>query len=580
MATNDDPTTWFPVGGDDTKKPAASSPKQQPTDDPTTWFPVGASDAAPGPLAKPPTWWSRIAGTASDVADYAGGIAGAVTHGLSFGLNNPLDRATAALFPSSAFAKLQQEREQKQKQFQQENPLAAGAAEIAGSLPTYLIGEGAARAAVPVIQRTGVVPAVANLAGAAIRNAAVSGVQGAGTTEGGLAERTEGALKGAGFGAVAGPVGEVAGAAIGPIVRGIGGTAGNISKAIADLGDLARTKYKIPVTGADLSNNQFLRTATDQSGKLPFSGAAAADAAKLEAWQRAIAKQFGEDATAFTPDVMDRAATRIGKVFDDVAKNTHIDAASTNTLVNDLAKIESDAHLSLPDNELSLITKQLENITNVAAKGQGTIDGASYQALTRKGAPLARAESSADPNVRYVAGQIRDALDDAFVRSASPADQAALLQARYQYRVMRTVDELAAGSRDGNISPDAFMQKVLKASRRFDSPTGGMAYTGGGDIGELARIGKLFRASPQTGTADRLAVNALALSPSGALGYLADPAFLAGMPATLALNRAANMYLRSNTLARNLIATGATPQPYAPSVIPGVASGYNALNPP
>ena len=30
------------------------------------------------------------------------------------------------------------------------------------------------------------------------------------------------------------------------------------------------------------------------------------------------------------------------------------------------------------------------------------------------------------------------------------------------------------------------MQKVLTASRRFDAPTGGMAYTGGGNIGELA----------------------------------------------------------------------------------------------
>src|SRR5262249_1342401 len=153
-----------------------------------------------------------------------------------------------------------------------------------GSLPTYVMGEGAARAAVPVLERTGAIPTVANLAGAAVRNALVSGAQGGGMTEGGLTDRAQGALRGAEFGAAAGPVGEVVGGAISPITRGLGGTAGSVSAGDAALGDLARTKYQIPVTAADLSSNQFLRTAADQSGKLPFSGATAADAAKRTAW--------------------------------------------------------------------------------------------------------------------------------------------------------------------------------------------------------------------------------------------------------------------------------------------------------
>ena len=585
MADNsDDPTTWFPVG--DGKKSDASPTVTKPAnkdDDPATWFPVGkqAEPATTGQQPSGPSWGTRIGSAVSDAANYAAGTVGSFTHGLSFGLDAPLDAVTSYLFPKSGFAQMQQKFGQSQQQFEQQHPLLSTGAEIAGSLPTYVLGEGAARAAVPVIERSGVVPTVANLAGAAVRNAAVSGAQGAGMTEGNLTDRTQGAIRGAEFGAVAGPVGEVVGGIVSPITRGLGGTSGSVSAGDAALGDLARTKYKIPVTGADLSSNQLLRTAADQSAKLPLSGAVAADAAKKTAWQGAIAKEMGEDARSFTPDVMDRARTRIGQTFDNVAKNTTIDNASTDILTNtDLPRIEADAHLTLPDNELKPIKAQLENITSVAAKGNGTISGDAYQALTRKGAPLDRAESSNDPNVRYVAGQIRDALDDAFVRSASPQDQAELLKAKYQYRVMRTVQDLAAGSRDGSISPDGFMQKVLAASRKFDAPTGGMAYTGGGNIGELARIGKLFRAAPQTGTADRLAVNALALAPSGGAAYLADPAFLAGMPATIALNRAANTYLRSNLLAKNLIATGADPAPYAPAVIPGAASAYNALNRP
>lgn len=571
----DDPSTWFPMSGDDSKAAPATSTKPSSNDDPTTWFPMHAGDTSmPTTTTTTPSFWARVGSAATDAAKYAAGTVGSFTHGLSFGLDNPLDAATSYLVPNSGFAQMQQRFGQDQAQFQQQHPLLSTSAEIAGSLPTYVIGEGAARAAVPVVERTGVIPTVANLAGAAIRNAAVSGAQGAGMSEG---DRLEGAIRGAEFGAVAGPASEVVGGIVSPITRGLGGTSGSVSAGDAALGDLARTKYQIPVNAADLSNNQLLRTAADQSAKLPLSGAATADAGKRTAWQGAIAKEMGEpNATSFTPDVMDQARTRIGKVFDNVAKNTTIDNASTDILTNtDLPKIEADAHLTLPDNELKPIKAQLDNITSVAAKGNGTISGDAYQALTRKGAPLDRAESSNDPNVRYIAGQIRDALDDAFARSASPADQQALLQAKYQYRVMRTVQDLAAGSRDGSISPDGFMQKVLAASRKFDAPTAGMAYTGGGNIGELARIGKLFRAAPQTGTADRLAVNALAFAPSGGAAYLADPSFLLGMPATIALNRAANMYLRSNALANNLIAAGARPAPYAPSVLPGVASAYN-----
>jgi hypothetical protein len=349
--------------------------------------------------------------------------------------------------------------------------------------------------------------------------------------------------------------------------RAARGAVTDVSAADAALGQAARDKYNIPIDANDLSSNSLYRIAADQAGRLPFSGAAAAATAKKSAWQGAIAKEMGEDATAFTPEVMDRARTRIGQTFDTVAKNTTIDQASTDTLTNvDLPKIEADMNMVLPTNELPKIKAQLENIIDVASKQGGTISGDSYQALTRKGAPLDLAESSGDSNVRFVAGQIRDALDDAFVRSASPADQAALVQAKYQYRVMRTVQDLAAGSRDGSITPAGFMQKVLTSSRRFDAPTGGIAYTGGGNIGELARIGQLMRAPPQTGTADRAFVNALTLGGGGGLAYL-NPAYAAGVPAILAANRLGGAYLRSGFLANQVIQNALQPPLPSPFVL-------------
>jgi hypothetical protein len=365
-------------------------------------------------------------------------------------------------------------------------------------------------------------------------------------------------------GNVAGATATGAGTALQRVVRG---AVTDVSPADAALGQLALKKYDIPIDANDLSSNSLYRIAADQAGKLPFSGAAPAAAAKQSAWQGAIAQEMGEPgATSFTSDVMDNARTRIGGVFDQVAKNTHIDAASTDTLTNvDLPKIEADMHQILPTTELPKIKAQLDNIIDVASKQNGTISGDSYQALTRKGAPLDLAERSTDPNVRHVAGQIRDALDDAFVRSASPADQAALAQAKYQYRVMRTIDPLVAGSRDGNISPDAFMQKVLTASRKFDSPTGGIAYTGGGNIGELARIGKLMRAPPQTGTADRSLINLLALGGTGAPLFM-NPAYAATVPAILAANRFGGAYLRSGGLANRVAGNALHPPLPSPFV--------------
>ena len=333
---------------------------------------------------------------------------------------------------------------------------------------------------------------------------------------------------------------------------------GGMHPADAELGRLALTKYNIPINAPDLSDNSIIRLGADQMGKLPFSGARPSVAAKQEAWQGAIANEMGETgATNFRPDVMAKAKTRIGQAFDDVATRTAIPQQETSTMISDLAKIMPDAELVL-DQHLPNIEKQIKEISNIVGRNNGTIPGDAYQALTRTGAPLDLLESSTDPNVAHFAGRIRDALDDAFVRSASPADQQALQQARYQYRIMRTVDQLAAGSRTGDITPDAFMQKVLTASRKFDAPTGGMAYTGGGNIGELARIGKLMRAPPNSGTADRAMINAAVGaytggSAAGGLAHMMDPSFAIGVPVALAANRAAGSYLRSGSLANRLI---------------------------
>jgi hypothetical protein len=74
------------------------------------------------------------------------------------------------------------------------------------------------------------------------------------------------------------------------------------------------------------------------------------------------------------------------------------------------------------------------------------------------------------------------------------------------------------------------MQKVINASRRFDGSTGGVAYTGGGPLGDLGRVGKQFYGHiPDSGTAARTQAYDFANHPIAHV-MTALPGILAGRP--------------------------------------------------
>jgi hypothetical protein len=433
---------------------------------------------------------------------------------------------------------------------QAETPFERGASAVIEPVAGTLTGQGVGRA------MAGAASPVARTVGRALTEQPGTQAVAAGT--GGAVTEATGDPR---LGLAAGMVTPLATSGIGAAARGVERAAigGNISQADASLGRIAKDKYGIPINAGDMTDNSIMRTGLDQAGKLPFSGARASNDAKQSAWQGAIAKEMGEpDATAFQPHVMQRTAERIGKTFEDAAAHTNIPPEHTGWLNDELDALSSRADKVLLAGETAPIKNQIKELKELIEKNDGHISGEVYQRLTRTGSDLSLLEKRQD-NVGDFAGLVRDALDDAFARSASPERQEALQQARYQYRVMRTVDQLAAGSRNGNISPDAFMQKVLTASRRFDPPTAGMAYTGGGNIGELARIGKLMRAAPQTGTADRMLVNLGTGVGLVGLGNI-TPTGAALTAGTLAANRAAGSYLRSGATADRLIDSIIGPQ--------------------
>lgn len=360
----------------------------------------------------------------------------------------------------------------------QEHPNLNSAGQVAGAIGPMIAGAGLAPEAFglagPLAQRA--------VAGAAT-NALINGAD--------TAVRTGGDLKST---AISAGVGGAIGGGLPLVGRGVGiigdklfGGADSATNALAAKAE----SMGIPIRFSQTSDSPFIQKMSQMAGKLPGSGMAALHDEQQTAFSRAVSNTFGENADRITPDVMSAAKTRLGNDFEDVAKNSTIKFDSQ--LNGDLSNILHEAGSTLADSELSILHKQVGNVLD-RVTGSGEIEGKTYQALTRKGAPLDRAMNSADPNVKHYAGQVKEALDDALQRSA-PADKVEKLKnARGQYKAMKTIEDLVEKSPTGDISP-ALLMGAVRGSY------GNMAYGGGGQLADLARIGQRFmRQPPDSGT--------------------------------------------------------------------------------
>lgn len=253
-----------------------------------------------------------------------------------------------------------------------------------------------------------------------------------------------------------------------------------IEPAVRNLANRA-AQLGIDISPAQLTSSQFLKTLKSVVNKFPLSGADTAMRGQQDQFNSAVANTFGSNATQLTPTVMQAAKDRIGNEFNQVAANTQIQIDPS--FANKIGTIFSDmGQVLTPDLQVPL-AKTIDRIVDLSQNG--TIPGKAYQALTAKGSPLSALQQAADPTVRQYASQIRNALDDALQASSSPADVQRLITARSQYRNMKTIEDLTEKSPTGDISPALLMNQVR-------NNTNNMAYGGGGDLADLARVGQKF----------------------------------------------------------------------------------------
>jgi hypothetical protein len=164
--------------------------------------------------------------------------------------------------------------------------------------------------------------------------------------------------------------------------------------------------------------------------------------------------------------------------------------------------------------------------------------------------------------------QIKHAIDDGFQASATPEDQAALTQLRQQWRLMKTVQPLVAEAQGANIDPGKFVTRAVAASQKLDGSTGGMAYTGGGQIGDLTRMASVLRRAPTPVQPSLMAD--LLHPPGGAASYAVEPKGAAALhAASVVWNQLAGPYLRSNFNTQQVINNAL----YRPTLLGGLRTG-------
>jgi hypothetical protein len=443
------------------------------------------------------------------------------------------------------------------QQFQSDHPVLSTGAQLAGGIGAL----GGAASAVPALGTAlgmsgslGVRTVAGGLSGAALGGAD------AGVRSGGDPEAIK---RGAELGGALGLAAPAAGAVIGSAANKLFG--GQVPERIAQLAQLARDKYGINVGPGQLSTNPTIKFLDSVVNRLPLSGGTAAKEAQQAAFNSAVANSFGETAKEITPEVIDAAKSRIGNVFDSVATRTPTIKAD-GQLQTDILKIYNEAQQTLQPSEVTPLRNQLLAIVKQYKDGGNAIDGKTYQAITRKGAPLDRLINSNDPNISYSASQIRDAIDGTLERSAPTDALADLRTARSQWKALKTVEPLANKSATGDISPALLMTQAAKQY-------GGASLGKGADLVDLGRIGQQFlKEAPSSGTSERSMLTNMLLGGAGAsgagmgvMGMAANPGTipfaLGGAVASGVASRGLGTVLRSpylaNKMIQNSLGTGA-----------------------
>lgn len=300
-----------------------------------------------------------------------------------------------------------------------------------------------------------------------------------------------------------------------PYARIVGGVAGGVlpsaaARTITPLPANARHAANVAtlehegvtgLTAGERTGYRPLRYMEEHIGGSPTAGRAAEEAIDRprEQFTRAALERIGEHADRATPEVIDRAHTRIGNEFDrlSAASDSRIDQH----YVNDILQAQSEYdHLFVDPLKKPMVDNVIDHAMNKLARS-GTMTGEEYKAVRSRVERMRRGQKQ-DPELSGFLASVRDAMDNLIERNLvarNSPDVGAWRDVRNQYRNLLVIDRATTGAETGGlITPSKLKQGAVGQNRT--------AYARGqGDFAELARAGEnVMPGLPQSGTAPRL----------------------------------------------------------------------------
>jgi hypothetical protein len=318
------------------------------------------------------------------------------------------------------------------------------------------------------------------------------------------------------MGAAGGAGGQAAGNLLARALRPVQSSLDPATDALAQ----AAKRRGIPLDAADLTGSRPLTTIRDVMAQMPLTAdrQAAIQGAKQGAYNRAVSQTFGENADQISPHVLTSARNRIGQQFTDLSSRNSLPV--DNALLGKISDIVDEAKRFGSADVEKAVSNFADDLLNRVDQN-GRLSGEAYRRMDSAMGRIMRSTSNGD--IRHNLGQLRGVVRDAMDNAISPADQAAWKEARKQYANLMTVAPLAARDEIGDVSGKSLLAAALRGNKSA-------AFTGGGDLGELGRIGRAFIAeqTPNSGTAQRLFFqrfleNPLAASYGQAVGGISLP---------------------------------------------------------
>lgn len=320
------------------------------------------------------------------------------------------------------------------------------------------------------------------------------------------------------------PLGELAGAMTAPML------ASGALRAVSPVRQLPGRQSAVDTlraegiepTAGQVTGSRVVRRAEGSLGEAIGAGGAGTIANERvgEQFTRAALRRIGEDADRATPEVVDRALTRIGRDFDGLAQRNN--ARLDTQFAQELRRIETEYHSLVPESHRApIIENTINDLFASANAHNGSIPGNIYQSYRSRFSRLER--GTRDPELSSALGDIRRALDDTMERSLaanSSPDLGAWQEARRQYRNALIIEKAATGAGEqaasGILSP-AKLRSALTAQNRRDYARGQ------GDFADLVRAGEeVLTPLPNSNTAERGWLHAVPTGVMAGLGAAAE----------------------------------------------------------